>query len=74
MNDLIEYILMGVGLIGLLVGLVFLYLIVCMILGIAIEFVLGLMGHEVTDWYWTGVGLVALMGAVTTTAVSSKSD
>lgn len=74
MNDVLEYGLVGIGLIGLLVGLVFVYLFVCVILGIAIEFVLGLMGHEVTDWYWTGVGLVALMGAVLTTAVSSKSD
>lgn len=74
MNDIAEYVLVGIGLIGLLVGLVFVYLFVCVILGIAIEFVLGLMGHEVTDWYWTGVGLVSLMGAVMTTAVSSKSD
>ena len=74
MNDILEYILVGAGLIGLLIGLVFVYLLVCVILGLAIEAVLGWMGHEVADWYWTGVGLVALMGAVMTTAVSSKSD
>ena len=74
MNDVLEYGLVGAGLILLMVGLVFVYLFVCVILGIAIEFVLGLMGHDVTDWYWTGVGLVALMGAVITTAATSKSD
>lgn len=74
MNDVLEYGLVGAGLILLMVGLVFVYLFVCVILGIAIEFVLGLMGHDVADWYWTGVGLVALMGAVITTAATSKSD
>ena len=74
MNDIAEYALVGVGLIGLMIGLVFIYLFVCILLGLAIEMVLGWMGHDVTDWYWTGVGLVALTGAVMTTAVSSKSD
>lgn len=74
MNDILEYTLVGAGLIGLLIGLVFLYLFVCILLGLAIEAVLGWMGHDVSEWYWTGVGLVALMGAVMTTAVSSKSD
>lgn len=74
MNDVLEYGLVGAGIILLMVGLVFVYLFVCVILGIAIEFVLGLMGHEVTDWYWTGVGLVALIGGVITPRASSKSD
>ena len=74
MNDILEYTLVGAGLICLMAALVFVYLFVCVILGIAIECVLGWMGHDVADWYWTGVGLVALMGAVMTTAVSSKSD
>ena len=74
MNDILEYALVGAGLIGLMIGLVFVYLFVCILLGLTIEMILGWMGHEVSDWYWTGVGLVALMGAVMTTAVSSKSD
>lgn len=74
MNDILEYGLVGAGLIGLMIGLVFLYLIVCILLGLTIEMILGWMGHDVNEWYWTGVGLVALLGAVMTTAVSSKSD
>ena len=74
MNDIAEYALVGAGMILLMIGLVFVYLFVCVIMGIVIEFVLGLMGHEVSDWYWTGVGLVALIGAVITPRASSKSD
>ena len=74
MNDIAEYALVGVGMIGLMIGLVFIYLFVCVILGLAIEMVLGWMGHEVADWYWTGVGLVALIGGVITPRASSKSD
>ena len=74
MNDILEYAIVGVGLIGLMIGLVFVYFFVCVLLGLAIEMVLGWMGHEVADWYWTGVGLVALLGGVITTGASSKSD
>ena len=74
MNDIIEYAIVGAGLIGLMIGLVFVYFFVCVLLGLAIEMVLGWMGHEVADWYWTGVGLVALLGGVITTGASSKSD
>ena len=74
MNDIAEYALVGAGMILLMIGLFFVYLFVCVIMGIVIEFVLGLMGHEVSDWYWTGVGLVALIGAVITPRASSKSD
>ena len=74
MNDILEYALVGAGLIGLMIGLVFVYFLVCVLLGLAIEMVLGWMGHEVADWYWTGVGLVALLGGVITTGASSKSD
>lgn len=74
MNDIAEYALVGAGMILLMIGLFFVYLFVCVIMGIVIEFVLGLMGHEVSDWYWTGVGLVALIGAVVTPRASSKSD
>lgn len=74
MNDILEYALVGAGLIGLMIGLVFVYFFVCVLLGLAIEMVLGWMGHEVADWYWTGVGLVALLGGVITTGASSKSD
>ena len=74
MNDMAEYALVGAGMILLMIGLFFVYLFVCVIMGIVIEFVLGLMGHEVSDWYWTGVGLVALIGAVITPRASSKSD
>ena len=74
MNDLAEYALVGVGMIGLMIGLVFVYLFVCVILGLAIEMILGWMGYEMSDWYWTGVGLVALIGAVITPRAYSKSD
>lgn len=74
MNDILEYGLVGAGMILLMIGLVFVYLFVCVIMGLAIEMILGWMGHEVSDWYWTGVGLVALIGAVITPRASSKSD
>lgn len=74
MNDIAEYALVGAGMILLMIGLVFVYLFVCVIMGLAIEMILGWMGHEMSDWYWTGVGLVALIGAVITPRASSKSD
>ena len=74
MNDLAEYGLVGLGFIGILVGLFFLYIVICVIMGLAVEMVLGWMGKEIEGWYWTGVGLVALLGTVVGTSVVAKSD
>lgn len=56
--------LMGLGIIGLIIGLFFVYLFVCVLLGLCVEVVMGWLGHEMADWFWTGVGLVALLGAI----------
>lgn len=70
MNDLLEWGLMWLGIIGVFICLFFLYFIICILLGIFIEAILGWLGKDVADWYWSGVGLVALLGAV----VSAKSS
>ena len=63
-DDVAAGALIGLGVIGLVVGLFFVYFAVCFALGLLMEWFLGWMGKGVADWYWTGVGLVALLGAV----------
>ncbi len=63
-DDVAAGALIGLGVIGLVVGLFIIYFAICIALGLLMEWVLGLMGKDVADWYWTGVGLVALLGAV----------
>lgn len=63
-DDLAAGALMGVGVACLIVGLFLLYFAVCFALGLLMEWFLGWMGKDVADWYWTGVGLVALLGAI----------
>ena len=70
MQDLIENALLFLTYIGLFVGLFILYFVICVVLGMGIEMVLGWMGKDVVDWYWTGVGLVAMLGAVVGTKSS----
>lgn len=71
MDDIAEYALMILGVIAVAIGLFFLYFAICIGLGLLIEAILGWMGKEVADWYWTGVALVALLGAFATSARSS---
>ena len=63
-DDVAAGALIGLGVIGLVVGLFIVYFAVCIALGLLMEWVLAWMGKDVADWYWTGVGLVALLGAV----------
>lgn len=63
-SDIGTYVLAGIGLIGAIIGLFFIYLGVCVLLGLCVEVIMGWMGKEMMGWYWTGVGLVALLGAV----------
>ena len=63
-DDVAAGALIGLGVIGLVVGLFIVYFAVCIALGLLMEWVLGWMGKDVADCFWTGVGLVALLGAV----------
>lgn len=63
-DDVAAGALVAVGAVALIAGLFLLYFTVCIALGLLMEWVLGWMGKDVADWYWTGVGLVALLGAV----------
>lgn len=63
-DDVAAGALVAVGAVALIVGLFLLYFAVCIALGLLMEWVLGWMGKDLADWYWTGVGLVALLGAV----------
>ena len=58
------YALMGLGMVGVIIGLAIVYIFVCVLLGLGIEMIMGWLGHEMADWYWTGVGLIVLLGAV----------
>lgn len=70
-SDVGTYVLVVLGLIGAIIGLFFVYLGVCVLLGLCVEVVMEWMGKDMADWYWTGVGLVALLGAIITV---KKSD
>lgn len=63
-DEILTYTLAGIGLIGAIIGLFFIYLGACVLLGLCVEAIMGWMGKDMADWYWTGVGLVALLGAV----------
>lgn len=68
-DDVAAGALVAAGAVALIAGLFLLYFAVCFLLGLLMEWFLGLMGKDVSDWYWTGVGLVALLGAVVSVRV-----
>lgn len=73
MGDIAEYV--GIGLLCA-VGVVLLSilsLLVVFVVGWLVEWLFGCLGHDMQGWYWTAVGVCAVLSSVVVPALSKHS-